>query len=166
MLKKSRVTWIIIEMWTSDKMWISCRWRRSMSGRNMTRALPCHKRNEITWFIKACKKKSDIGTTKMRLMNKYLREGKRDEVRQKNDYKVKSKLSRVRARNLLEIEFDLTALWEQRISYKTGTWKSLSESWFWHSLVELLYIIHSPAVLLLFDCEFIYCGNLRLVISR
>ena len=30
--------------------------------------------------------------------------------RQKNDYEVKSKLSRVRARNLLEIEIDSTAL--------------------------------------------------------
>ena len=58
---------------------------------------------------KACKQKSDIGTTKMRLMNKYLREGKETELRQKNDYEVKSKLSRVRARNVLDIEFDLTA---------------------------------------------------------
>ena len=29
---------------------------------------------------KACKQKSDIGTTKMRLMDKYLREGKRDRI--------------------------------------------------------------------------------------
>ena len=35
---------------------------------------------------------------------------KETELTQKNDYEVKSKLSRVRARNLLEIEFDLTAL--------------------------------------------------------
>ena len=42
--------------------------------------------------------------------DEYLREGKRDEVRQKNDYEVKSKLSRVRARILLVNESDLTAL--------------------------------------------------------
>ena len=46
----------------------------------------------------------------MRLMNKYLREGKGDRIETKNDYEVKSKLSRVRATNLLEIEVDLTAL--------------------------------------------------------
>ena len=35
-------------------------------------------------------------------MNKYLREGKKTDLRHKNDYEVKSKLSRVRAGNLLE----------------------------------------------------------------
>ena len=57
---------------------------------------------------KACKQKSEIGTTKMRLMNKYLRE-KGTKLTHENDYEIKSKLSRVRARNLLENEFDFTA---------------------------------------------------------
>ena len=128
----SWLTWIIIEMWTLYNLcWSICRWRRSMSDRNINRAPPYHKRNGTTWSQKHANKRATSVQQKCGWWINISGREKETELRQKNDYEVKSKLSRVRARNLLEIEFDLTALWEQRISYKSGTWKSLSESWFW-----------------------------------
>ena len=121
----SWLTWIIIEMWTLHNLcWSICRWRRSMSGRNITRELPCHKRTGTTWSQKHANKRATSVQQKCGWWINISGREKETELRQKNDYEVKSKSSRVRARNLLEIEFDLTALWEQRISYKSGTWKS------------------------------------------
>ena len=58
-LEISRLTWIIIEMWTLyNYCWIICRWRRSMSGRNITRELPCHKRDKTTWSQKHANKRA------------------------------------------------------------------------------------------------------------
>ena len=65
-LEISRVTWIIIEMWTLyNHCWNVCRWRRSLCDR-------CHSLKGMTLHkVKSMQIKSDIATTKMLEMNKY-----------------------------------------------------------------------------------------------